>query len=297
MTGTRKQFRYPDERLFFWVAFTPTALIVVVVILFPILFTLVLAFFSKNIIAGPYTYTGFSNFIRLFKDPAFLLSFKNSLFFSFGSTIIATVFGLLAALVLNEKFVGRGFLRSIVIFPYIVPPIVVIYIFRFLFNSRGFINKILNNIGIIEEFIPWLGDSRTAMITSIFIAAWMWFPFAAVNILAGLQNISYNLYEASELDGASVIQRFRFITLPMAMPVIMIVVLIRLIWAIRNFDTIFLLTGGGPGESTYVLPILIYNAAFSAYQIGYASAVATTLFLFLVIFALIYFKFSNTENF
>jgi len=290
MEANQKVFRFRDEKFFFWVSFLPTALVIFSIILFPILFTLVLGFFNKNTLVGPYTFAGLENFRNLLADPQFWLAFKNGIIYSLGSTVFSVVGGLLVALLLNEEFRGRSILRATVIFPYIVPPIVALFIWKFLFNSRGLINQLLVQLGVIEQFIPWLGDIRFVMPTVILISAWVWFPFSAINLLAGLQAIPKDIYEAASIDGASAAQRFFQITIPMLMPVILVVVIIRFIWAARNFDMIYLLTGGGPLDATYVLPILAYKSAFSVFRLGYASAVATALFVFLVVMALIYFQ-------
>lgn len=290
MEGLQKKFQFKDEKIFFWVSFLPTALIIFTIILFPILFTIVLSFFNKNTLVGPYSFIGLDNFKTLISDPQFFLAFKNGIIYSTGSTISSIILGLLVALLLNEEFKGRGLIRATVIFPYIVPPIVALFIWKFLFNSRGLINQILVSLGLITQFIPWLGDTRYAMPTIIVISAWVWFPFSAINLLAGLQAIPRDIYEAASIDGASSLQKFLFITLPMLSPVLLVVLIIRFIWAARNFDMIFLLTGGGPLDATYVLPILAYRSAFNVFRLGYASAVATSLFIFLVILAIIYFQ-------
>jgi multiple sugar transport system permease protein len=295
--NTRQTFRFADERAFFLVSFIPTALIVIVLLIFPIVFTLGMSFFHKNTLVGPYVFAGLENFTALLDDPQFYLAFKNGILYSGGSTLISLVFGLAVALVLNEDFKGRTILRAIVIFPYIVPPIVALFIWKFLFNSRGIINVILSDLGIITEYIPWLGDSRYAMITVILISSWVWFPFSAINFLAGLQGIPQDIYEAAAIDGASALRRFTSITLPLLSPIITVMVVIRFIWAARNFDMIYLLTGGGPVDTTTVLPILAYKEAFGTFRLGYASTVATALFIFLTLMALIYFQvYSYTTN-
>jgi multiple sugar transport system permease protein len=145
-------------------------------------------------------------------------------------------------------------------------------------------------VGLVQEFIPWLGDQRYAMITIILISAWAWFPFVAITLLAALQTIPTAYYEAAALDGAGPIRRFWALTLPLLAPAIIVVVLLRSIWALRNFDMIFLLTGGGPVTATYILPILTYTEAFGKFRLGYATAVATLLMLFLTMLALLYFR-------
>lgn len=288
-SSQRPRLRFGDDRLFFWVSFLPTAVIAGTVVLLPILYTIILSLFSQNPLVGSATFVGLDNYGSLLQDPVFWLAFKNGLIYAAGSTVASTIAGLAAALLLNEAFWGRGVLRSIIIFPYIVPTIVVVFIWKFMFNSRGVINDLLTGAGLLGEMVPWLGDQRYAMLTVILISAWAWFPLATVSFLAGLQNIPSVIYEAAAIDGAGPWRRFTDLTLPLLTPVLIVVVLIRSIWAFRNFDIIWLLTGGGPLNATYVLPILAYQEAFGKFRMGYATAVATSLMIFLCLLAIVYF--------
>ena len=288
--GTKHpRLRFADERLFFWLSFIPTAVITATIVLVPILYTLVLSLFSQNTLVGSPIFVSFDNYIELFQDPVFWLAFRNGIIFALGTTLVSTAAGIGVAVLLNEAFWGRAVLRGLVIFPYIVPAIVVVFIWKFMFNSRGIINDLLTQLGILGAFIPWLGDQRFAMITVILISAWAWFPFAAIIFLAALQNIPAAIYEAAAIDGAGPWRRFVSLTLPLLTPVLIVVVLIRSIWAFRNFDMIWLLTGGGPINSTYVLPIMAYQEAFGKFRMGYATAVATSLMLFLSLLTIGYF--------
>ncbi|HMR68030.1 MAG TPA: sugar ABC transporter permease [Anaerolineae bacterium] len=284
-----RRLRFIDDQLFFWISFAPTVIITGTVVLVPILYTLILSFFSQNTLVGVPVFVGLDNYFQLFQDPVFWVAFKNGLIYALGSTVISTIAGIAAALLLNESFRGRNLLRSIVIFPYIVPAIVVVFIWKFMFNSRGLVNDLLIQLGLLGETVAWLGDRRFAMLTVILVSAWAWFPFAAINFLAALQNIPTVIYEAASIDGAGPWRRFVSLTLPLLTPVLIVVVLIRSIWAFRNFDMIWLLTGGGPINSTYVLPIMAYQEAFGKFRMGYATAVATSLMLFLTLLALGYF--------
>ena len=288
--GQSRQLRFADDRLFFWVSFLPTALIAVTLVLFPLLFTLYVSLFQRNLLGGVPEFLGLGNYSAALRDPLFWQAFNNGLIYALGTTSVSLLVGMVAALILNEKFFGRGFVRAAVVFPYIVPTIVVVFVWKFMFNSRGVINQTLSALGLVQEFIPWLGDPRFAMLTIILISAWAWFPFVAITLLAGLQTIPGAYYEAAALDGAGPFRRFFAITLPLLAPVMIVVVLLRSIWALRNFDMIFLLTGGGPVTATYILPILTYTEAFGKFRLGYATAVATALMLFLTALAFVYFR-------
>ncbi len=294
--GKAHQLRFADDRLFFWLSFLPTALIAGLFVLFPLLFTLYVSLFQRNLLGGTPQFLGLGNYSEAVRDPLFWQAFSNGLIYALGTTVVSLVVGLAAALLLNEKFWGRGFVRAVIVFPYIVPTIVVVFIWKFMFNSRGVINQSLSALGLVQEFIPWLGDQRYAMITIILISAWAWFPFVAITLLAGLQTIPTAYYEAAALDGAGPARRFWAVTLPLLAPAIIVVLLLRSIWALRNFDMIFLLTGGGPVTATYILPILTYTEAFGKFRLGYATAVATSLMLFLTALAFFYFRAYTTAK-
>jgi multiple sugar transport system permease protein len=287
--GKRRQLRFADDRLFFLVSFAPTAVVTGLIVLLSILYTLILSFFSQNPITGAAAFVKLDNYLALGQDPVFWLAFRNGIIYAAGSTLVSTIAGMAVAVLLNESFRGRAALRALVIFPYIVPTIVVVFIWKFMFNSRGLINDLLNQLGLLGASIPWLGDQRFAMFTVILISAWAWFPFLAISFLAALQNIPSVLYEAAAIDGAGPWRRFTALTLPLLTPVLIVVVLIRSIWAFRNFDMIWLLTGGGPLNSTYILPIMAYQEAFGKFRMGYATAVATSLMIFLTVLAFGYF--------
>lgn len=291
-----RQLRFADDRLFFGVSFLPTAIITVTLVLLPILFTLYLSLFRRNLLLPDAEFIGLGNFVEAVNDPVFWVAFRNGIIYALGTTIVSLVAGMAAALILNEQFFGRSLVRSAVLFPYIVPAIVVVFVWKFMFNSRGVVNQALSSLGLVNEFIPWLGDQRFAMLTVILISSWTWFPFAAITLLAGLQNIPKAYYEAAALDGAGAIRRFFSLTLPLLAPVIIVVILLRSIWAFRNFEMIFLLTGGGPVTATYILPILTYVEAFGKFRLGYASAVATSLMILLTVLALVYFRAYSTAK-
>ncbi|MEM7023857.1 MAG: sugar ABC transporter permease [Pseudomonadota bacterium] len=286
----RADARFDDERLFVWCAYAPTALVIAGVVLVPIIATFVMSLSAINTLVGGGSFVGLANYAALLGEPDFWVSLANGLIYTVGSTLLATVAGLLVALLLNRPFYGRGAVRALVIFPYIVPAIVVVFIWKFMFTTRGLINDVLTSLGMVESMVPWLGDQRFAMLTVIIISAWAWFPFAAITLLAALQTLPQQVLEAAALDGAGPLHRFWFITLPLLMPAILIVALIRAIWAFRNFDMIWLLTGGGPAGATEVLPIMAYREAFGTFRMGHATAVSCCLMLVMIGFVMVYFR-------
>ena len=286
----RPRLRFRDESIFYYVALGPSAIVIALVIALPILYTFVLGFFIQNTLTRNWRWVGLDNYQDLLTDADFWHAFQNGFVFTAGSTLAATVVGLAIAILLDCNFRGRGALRALVIFPYIVPVIVVAFIWKFIFSGRGILNDFLNLIGAQAISVPWLGDTRFAMIAVIAISAWTWFPFAAITLLAAIQNVPDNIYEAASLDGAGPVARFFHLTLPLLAPAILVVVLIRAIWAFRNYDLIWLLTEGGPIGATEVLPIMAFKEAFGLFRMGHASAVSVALMVFVTLLAALHFR-------
>ena len=271
-------------------ALGPTAIVIALVVALPIIYTLALGFFAQNTLIRTWRFVGLENYRDVLTDADFWNAFWNGIVFTAGSTLVATGVGLAIAILLDCNFRGRGPMRALVIFPYIVPAIVVVFIWKYIFSGRGILNDFLNYIGAQAVAVPWLGDQRFAMTTVIAISAWTWFPFAAITLLAAIQNVPDNIYEAAALDGAGPVERFINLTLPLLAPAIMVVVLIRAIWAFRNYDMIWLLTGGGPIGATEVLPTMAYKEAFGLFRMGHASAVAVSLMVFVTMLAALHFR-------
>lgn len=294
-TDSRKRrasgiWRSKDEQAFFWISLAPAVLITASIVLVPIGYTVVLSFFAADTLGSRTVFIGLGNFIELAADAQVWRALGHSILFAVGSTALSTVLGVLAALALNQKFWGREFLKAAALFSYVVPTIVVALMFKLLFNSNGIVTLLLKDLGFVAGFVPVLGDTRYAMLAVVVISSWAWFPFTMINCLAGLQMIPVNLYESAAIDGANNVRTFSAITLPLLLPTLLVTVLVRLIWAFRTFDLVWLLTQGGPIDVTTVLPIVAYREAFGTYRMGYASAIATVLMAFLSLIAIGYFR-------
>lgn len=271
-------------------ALVPAALLVAVLVFLPVAYTFGLSFFEQSTLRRNWSFAGFGNFTELMGSADFWRAFWNGLVYTFGTTIVSGIVGLAVALLLDREFRGRSVVRALVIFPYIVPTIIVVFIWKFIFSSRGVMNDIMRQLGATGPSASWLGDDSTAMIVVILVSAWAWFPFVAITLLAALQNLPDSIYEAATLDGAGPFARFWCLTLPLLAPAFLIIILIRAIWAFRNFEVIWLMTGGGPIGATEVLPILAYREAFGSFRMGHASAVAVSLMVFVTLLALVYFR-------
>jgi multiple sugar transport system permease protein len=230
-------------------------------------------------------YVGLANFQALLTDPAFRTSFVNTLVWTVGAVTLQVVLGVSAALLLNGKLVARSAARGLVLFPYLLPTAVAVLVWRWLFNDLyGLVNYALMSAGLIDAPLPWLSRSPNAMITVILVGTWKFFPFVVIAVLARLQSIPESLYEAARVDGAGRWSQFWDITLPQLAGVLSVVILLRSIWDFKEFDLIYLMTGGGPGISTQTLPILVYRQAFQMLNFGRGAAVAVLMFGFMLLF-------------
>ncbi len=255
---------------------------------------------SQNILLS-YEFT-LNNFKKVIKDKAFIDLLSTTFYYTFFGTIGAIVFGILAAQMVNQKFFGRTFMRSVLLFPYVAPVVALAYTWELLLDpTSGTLNNLLINYQIIDGPINLLGQKyvtlnilgfdfklRLALTTVIIFEIWRYFPLAFLFILARLQAVPKELYEAADVDGANPIQKFLNITLPQILAVISILFMIRFIWNFNKFEDIFLLTGGASGTRT--LPINVYQQGFSIGDIGMGSAVSIVIVVFLLIFMFIYFK-------
>jgi len=219
-----------------------------------------------------------------------------SIIYSLFSTILTVLFGLIAALLLNQPFKGRGLARSIFLFPYVAPVVSVAFVWRWILDPRqsGVVNDILMRLNLIDAPQAYLSTRGIALILVILFEAWRYFPFAMLMILARLQAIDEMLYEAAQVDGANHWQKFVYITLPELKYVLGSAFLLRLIWTFNKFDDIFLLTGGGYG--TKVLPILTYEFSFKTFNFGKGAATAMILFVIVIFFMILYSRITSKSE-
>ena len=282
-----------------WTLVSPTALIVFGLILFPVIFSVWISFHDvtlrnlNDVFHAPYI--GWKNYRNVIHDFAFKFqgwrqwgAAVTSIVYSFLSTALTVLIGLLAALLLNRPFRGRGLARAVFLFPYVAPIVSVAFVWRWILDPRpsGVLNDLLLRLGWIDTPHAYLSTRGLAIVLVIAFTAWRYFPFAMLMILARLQAVDKTLYEAAGVDGASAWHKFRHVTLPELRYVLGSIFLLRLIWTFNKFDDIFLLTGGGYG--TNVLPVLTYQFSFRAFNFGKGAANAMILLVILLIFMLIY---------
>jgi multiple sugar transport system permease protein len=259
-------------------------------ILYPLLSAVALSVQDIKIIGTPGKFVGFDNYVRLLGNDAFWESLGRSGLWVVGNAVAQTVAAFAAALVLNQRFRGRGIARVWIIMSWIVPAVVVVIIWRWLLSSSGVVNYLLTALGIVAEPIGFFSSREAAQASVILINSWRWFPFMAVTLLAGMQSIPRELYEAAAVDGATAVQRFWSITFPLLRPVLFVLGLVGTLMSFNVFDIIWLLTGGGPSNATTTLPVLIYDTAFTKYRLSQAAAISVVSGLLLLLFALLFIR-------
>lgn len=266
----------------------PALILLLLVFGYPIIRAFWLSLFTKNLGTELQPiFAGFDNYIRMLGDGRFWNSLWTTTIFTTASVIIELILGLGIALVLNQKFVGRGLMRTVAILPWALPTALIGLAWAWIFNDQfGVANDILLRLGFIDTGINWLGEPTLAMVAVIFADVWKTTPFISILLLAGLQSISPDLYEAHSIDGASSWQSFRLITLPLLMPQILIAMLFRFAQAFGIFDLIKVMTEGGPGGATEVVSMYIYSTVMRYLDFGYGAALVVVTFL-LLIFAVV----------
>ena len=274
-----------------WLLVLPALALLAALALYPVAYGIWLSFFSKHSFFPEQQFIGLANYAAVLADEEFWRSLKLGLIYSLSTIVLQLVLGTAAALLLNEAFPGRGLVRAVSIFPYVVPTVVAVIIWKWLLNSQfGLVNYALGTP------VSWFGRDWI-MVSLILISVWQFFPFVLLAVLARLQTIAPDLYEAAKVDGAGALQRFVHITLPQLASVLFVVVLLRSIWMFTKFDTPWLIIQGG-GAEPYIrtLPIYTFQRTFAYYEAGRGSAMAVLMFLLLVAAAALYFHLWRREE-
>lgn len=260
----------------------PNIIVFGLFIILPALYNFWLSLFRTSSY-NPTTFIGLGNYAYLFtRDDIFWRALRNMGVFVVGDVTLVVVFSVLIGVLLNQDVRWRGFLRSAFFFPVLLSPVVVAMIWSWILNNRfGVLNGILTSIG--TKPIPWLLNANWAMFWVVVVHVWATVGFFAIIILAGLQSIPASLYEAAEVDGANQAASFRFITIPLLLPTIMVVLILSLIHAFEMFDYVFVLTGGGPGFATLFMVQYIYRAGFDLNELGLATASSVILFFIILL--------------
>jgi len=274
VASTLKRWLGPDWRLgLLFVA--PIVVLVLALVAYPFCYAIYLSM-TRKFVGMPPVFVGFENYVRLASDGFFQRAVWNSVIFTFGSVIFKLVLGMAMALVLTSKIRFRSLLTGILLVPWVAPTVVSALNFLWIYDgSLGVLNYLLVHVfGILPQGVGWLSEAGTAMAAVIFVNIWRGFPFFGISFLAGMKAIPAELYEAASVDGANAFQRFVHVTLPGLRNIVIIVVLLSTIWTFNDFAIVYILTKGGPGGATMVLPVFTYEMAFGAQRLGDAIAVA-----------------------
>ena len=270
----------------------PSFFFIALFLLFPIVESFRFSFY-RMILTLPWLgqrMVGWENYADLLTDPVALGSLRTTLVFIAVTIPLELLFGLGIALVLNEAFQGRGLLRAVVLIPWAIPTVVASQMWRFIFNDRyGLVNFVFFGADTSRYLAP-LADPHLALAAIMIAEIWKTTPFAALIILAGLQSIPDDLYEAASVDGATSWQKFRHVTLPLLKPALLLALLFRTIDSLRVFDLVYVMTQGGPADATNVLQFYGYKKTFGEGMIGYGSAIAVTVFFMSLALALAYLR-------
>ncbi|TDP76119.1 carbohydrate ABC transporter membrane protein 1 (CUT1 family) [Brachybacterium sp. AG952] len=261
---------------------------------FPIVKNLVMSFQAYDFATffnGSAPFIGLENYAETLTDPIFLRALRNTGLFTVGSILGQFVLGMGLALYFRKRFPLSGFLRSLLLLPWLLPMIVSAAVWRWILEQdNGVLNRFLENVGLISEPIPWLVSSDTALIAVIGVNIWLGIPFNVVLLYSGLQSIPEELYEAGALDGATGWKAFRYITLPMLRPVVSVVLLLGVIYTLKVLDLIIGLTGGGPANATQTLATRSYEMSFVEFDFGQGAALSNILIVIALAFAIVYLR-------
>jgi multiple sugar transport system permease protein len=268
----------------------PSAALVLAFTIFPVAYNVWLGFYAKHSLRATSTWVGWGNYAQIFVDSDFWRSVYLATVYALGSTALQIVAGVAGALILHQRFMGCDFLRGVALFPYMIPTVIAVFVWRWLVNDLyGAIPYVLGALRIPGMPEAWLTHD-SIMWVLIALSVWTFFPFVLVNVLARLQTIPPDLYDAARVDGASAVRQFVHITLPQLRNVLLIVLLLRGIWMFTKFDVPWLLGfGGGAGEAIRTLPVFTYQRSFTYYQAGMGAALSNVMFALLLMVVTVYF--------
>jgi multiple sugar transport system permease protein len=269
----------------------PALITILAVVFFPVLNAILMSFQSYDLRRpSQIRFTGLANYATAMHDPLFWQALLKTVIWVAVGVGLQFVFGFMLALLLNRKFPGRGIVRSISLIPWVTPGVLIGLMWRWIFDGNyGVLNDLLMRLGLIHDKIPFLAQQSTAFPSVILTIIWQGIPFFALMLLAGLQGIPEELYDAANVDGANAFQRFFLITVPSLKNTIFVTTLLRIIWVANSVDVIFNLTEGGPAYSTQTLSVYVFNKG-NTLNLGYASTMAILLALALALVAVPYLK-------
>lgn len=272
-----------------YVLILPAMILIVLMMVYPLIQTIVFSFSDVRLPELSTTFAGFANFVKVIRDPDTAGLVVRTLVWVVGTVVLRFVLGFLGALIFNARVRGTIWLRVLVVLPWTLPSVVAANLWRWIFQSNiGVLNQTLRAIGFPGAAMDWLGNTNFTMLSVIVAYSWTGFPFVMLLILAGMQGIPQDQYEAAQVDGCNWWQLFRFITVPSLRGILAIALMLEVVGAINSFDTIMVMTGGGPANATMIFGIKIYRTGFSLFDFGGASALSVFLFVAALVLFVIY---------
>jgi multiple sugar transport system permease protein len=257
----------------------PAIAFVAILMVFPVIYTLVLSFTNWNLTSGlPAAFVGWNSYTGVLTEPRFLSALGRTIAFTAFAVAIEGVFGVAIALILNNAFAGRNIAKLLLLLPLVATPVAVGIVFNLFFDPTiGLLNFVLHSLGLPPG--TWVSHQRTVLASLVLVDVWQWTPMITLIVLAGLAALPEELFEAARVDGASVWQIIRYVTIPMVRPVILTALILRLIDALKTFDIIFAMTGGGPGYASETLNIMGFKYSFEYFRMGQSAVILVVLFL------------------
>ena len=294
---TSRRFRLPRDAALGYLLLAPAILLLLVLVGYPFLTAVVMSLQKKLIGQAAAPFIGLDNYLALLADSTFWIVVRNVIVFAGVSVTLKLVIGTAVALALNESMPARGIIRSIMILPWALPTLVAVLIWMWMYSDVGGVfNSVLLGTGIVERPVLFLSDPVLAMISVILVNVWRGFPFFSITLLAGLQSVASDAYDAAKVDGAGIYARFRHVTLPGLAPVMAVVTLLSTIFTLNDFAIIWLLTRGGPGNATDVLSTLTYKVAIRGLELGKGVAVSVLMLPLLIVLIVLLTKFINKRE-
>jgi ABC-type sugar transport system permease subunit len=269
----------------------PALFIIAIFTVYPLLEGLRMAFTNTHLLKKTSEYVWFDNFIRLYSDEIFWISLRQSVLLTVVVVLLQFVFGLILAWAMKQNLPGMSFFKSIIMASWVIPVAATVIMFKFMAQPDiGLINIVLKSIGLESLNKYWFGDLKAAFPFIMLLHLWRNIPFYGVAFLAAMQAIPKSYYEAAEIDGANVWQKFINVTLPGIRGMIIVMVTIHVLWTFNNFDFIYLATGGGPVNATDVLPVYVYRQCWNSYTLGYGASIGTIMLIILMIYFVVYIR-------
>lgn len=285
------------RRVLPYVLIAPGVVFVGTLLIYPMISGVLSSFFTQHPLQlSGREFVGLEHYINVFQDSIFYRALWNTFIWTAAVVAGQYVIGFVIALMLNEPLPGRGIYRSLILIPWVVPMIAAALTWKWIYSADfGVLNYILRKLGFVSSGVDWLGDPSVALWSVIITNVWKGIPFVAVVMLAGLQSIDQEMYESAHVEGAGLLQRFWHITLPSMKGVSMVVLVLTTIWTFNQFDLLYLMTKGGPTNSTQIIPVYTYLNAFNFFRMNYAAAISCVGVLFMSVLAFIYLR-NNKEG-